>query len=195
MDNMISMEQFEQLSDIKRKAQTDDTPYIGIIDDTVNVNGNPNRTEIKPADYEVLFAFPDNPMFRARIEATGDEVIKKDSGYIIVSRKYKSVYITPRMMSDAITAGAVVESFLNKIVVNEDDGTTEVRQLGYDELKDVVVDNFQELKESAYELVASVLRISPEEMDWMLPMNTAENAMRIAWNNPALVNESNLFFG
>lgn len=186
---MITMEQFEQISDAKVKAQTDETPYIGMVDGKVNINGDPNKTEIKPADYEVLFAFPDTPLFRKRVDTVGDEIVKEEDGYIVVKRVYKNVYLTPRKMSDAVTAGAVIESFLNRVTV---DG--EVKAMSYDELQGVIVDSFQELKDSAYDLVASVLRIHEEEAEWMLPMNTVENAIQIAMNNPALVNESNFFF-
>lgn len=188
MDNMITMEQFEAINDVKVKASTDDTPYIGMVDGKVNINGDPNKTEIKPADYEVLFAFPNTDMFRKRIDAVGDEIVKEDGGYIIVRRLYKNVYLTPRKMSDAVTAGAVIESFLNKVTV---DG--EIKALSYDELKGVIVDNFTEMKDSAYDLVASVLRIHPEEAEWMLPMQTVNVAIQIALNNPALENESNFF--
>lgn len=182
------MEQFEAINDAKVKAQTDDTPYIGMVDGQVNINGDPNKTEIKPADYEVLFAFPDTELFRKRCDVTGDEIVKKEQGFIIVRRVYKNVYLTPRKMSDAVTAGAVIESFLNKIT---EDG--EIKALSYDELKDVIVDNFTEMKDSAYDLVASVLRIHPDEAEWMLPMQTVNVAIQIAMNNPALENESNFF--
>lgn len=188
MDSMITMEQFEAINDAKVKASTDDTPYIGMVDGTVNINGNPNKTEIKPADYEVLFAFPNTDLFKKRIDAVGDEVVKEEGGYIIVRRVYKGVYLTPRKMSDAVTAGAVIESFLNKVTENG-----EVKALSYDELKGVIVDNFTEMKDSAYDLVASVLRIHPEEAEWMLPMQTVNVAIQIAMNNPALENESNFF--
>lgn len=186
---MMTKEQFDAINDAKVKAQTDETPYIGIMDGTVNVNGNPNKTEIKPADYEVLFAFPDNQFFRKRVDTVGDEIVKEEGGFIIVRRVYKGIYLTPRKMSDAVTAGAVIESFLNKVTV---DG--EVKAMSYDELQGVVVDNFTDLKDSAYDLVASVLRIHEEEAEWMLPMNAVENAIAIAMNNPALTNESNFFF-
>lgn len=188
MDSMITMEQFEAINDAKVKASTDDTPYIGMVDGTVNINGNPNKTEIKPADYEVLFAFPNTDFFKKRIDAVGDEIVKEEGGYIIVRRLYKGVYLTPRKMSDAVTAGAVIESFLNKVTENG-----EVKALSYDELKGVIVDNFTEMKDSAYDLVASVLRIHPEEAEWMLPMQTVNVAIQIAMNNPALENESNFF--
>ena len=190
MDNMISMEQFEAINEMKVKAQTDDTPYIGMVDGQVNINGDPNKTEIKPADYEVLFAFPDTAFFRKRVDAIGDQIVKTQGGYIIVKRTYRNVYLTPRMMTDAVTAGAVIEHFLNKITV---DG--EIKALSYDELSQVLVDNFTEMKESAYDLVMAVLRIPPEEGEWMLPMETLNLAIRIALNNPALENEANFFTG
>lgn len=185
---MMTREQFDAINDAKVKASTDDTPYIGMVDGTVNINGNPNKTEIKPADYEVLFAFPNTDFFKKRIDAVGDEIVKEEGGYIIVKRVYKGVYLTPRKMSDAVTAGAVIESFLNKVTENG-----EVKALSYDELKGVIVDNFTEMKDSAYDLVASVLRIHPEEAEWMLPMQTVNVAIQIAMNNPALENESNFF--
>lgn len=52
-----------------------------------------------------------------------------------------------------------------------------------------------ELSDATYELVATVLRIPYNEMEWMLPLNTIENAVRIAKNNPSAVNEADLFFG
>lgn len=189
MDNMISMEQFEAINEAKVKASTDDTPYIGMVDGKVNINGDPNKTEIKPADYEVLFAFPSNDFFRRRVETIGDDIVGEQGGFIIVKRVYKGIYLTPRKMSDAVTAGAVIESFLNKVTV---DG--EVKAMSYEEMKDVIVDNFTELKDSAYDLVASVLRIDEAEAEWMLPMNAVTNAISIATNNPALMNESNFFF-
>lgn len=188
MDSMISLEQFEAINEAKVKASTDDTPYIGMVDGKVNINGDPNKTEIKPADYEVLFAFPNNELFKKRIDAVGDEIIKEEGGYIIVKRVYKGVYLTPRKMSDAVTAGAIIESFLNKVTENG-----EIKALSYEELEGVIVDNFTEMKESAYDLVSSVLRIHPEEAEWMLPMQTVNVAIKIAMNNPALENESNFF--
>lgn len=188
MDNMISMEQFEKINEAKINAGKDDTPYIGMVDGQVNINGDPNKTEIKPADYEVLFAFPDNEAFRRRVATVGDEIVKEEQGFIIVRRVYKGVYLTPRKMSDAVAAGAVIQSFINKVT---EDG--EVKALSYEELQAMLVDNFPEMKESAYDLVASVLRIHPDEAEWMLPMQTVDIALKIALNNPALENESNFF--
>ena len=190
MDNMISMEQFQQLHEAKKNAQADETPYVGIMDDTINVNGNPNKTEIKPADYTVHFYFPDNEQFRSRCNALGDTIIEEKSkgGYIYVERTYRNVYITPRRMSDAVTAGAVIESFLTEIM---EDG--EIKALSYDQLKNVMARNYSEFKETAYDLVAAVLRIPEAEAEWLDQFDTLTVALQIAMNNPALMNESDFF--
>lgn len=188
MDNMISFEDFQAIQGIKQNAQTDDTPYIGIADGTINVNGDPNKTEIKPADYTVHFYFPANDMFKKRVATVGDKILWERDGYMYVERTYRGVYITPRRMSDAVTAGAVIESFLNEIT---EDG--EIKALSYDQLKEVMMGNYSEFKETAYDLVATVLRISEAEAEWLDPTETLLVAFQIAMNNPALVNEADFF--
>lgn len=185
---MITMEEFKALDEAKKNAQKDDTPYMGIVDDTISINGDPNKTEIKPADYTVHFYFPDTDAFRARVRATGDTILSVKNGYMYVERIYRNVYITPRRMSDAVTAGAVIESFLNEITENG-----EIKPLSYEQLKQVMVGNYTEFKETAYDLVAIVLGISPAEAEWLDPTETLLVAFQIALNNPALMNESDFF--
>lgn len=182
------MEEFQKLEDARRVAETDDTPYIGIVDGSINVNGNPNRTEIKPADYTVHFFFPETDVFKARVRATGDKVLWTRNGYMYVERVYRNVYLTPRRMSDAVTAGAVIESFLTAIT---EDG--EVKALSYEQLQSVFMSSYSELKETAYDLVATVLGISSQEAEWLDPSETLTVAFEIAINNPALKNESDFF--
>ena len=55
---IINVDQLGELKGAIEKAREDDTPYIGIKDEELHVLGNPNKTEIKPADYVVHFAFP-----------------------------------------------------------------------------------------------------------------------------------------
>lgn len=186
---MISMEEFQKLEEARRNAQNDDTPYVGIMNDTINVNGNPNNTEIKPADYTVHFYFPDTDVFRSRVRAVGDKILYTKDGFIYVEREYKGIYLTPRRMSDAVTAGAVIESFLTQIT--DDEGN--IRALSYDELQGIMIGHYSEFKETAYDLVATVLRISEAEAEWLDPTETLTVALKIALNNPALMNESDFF--
>ena len=188
---MISIDQLGELKQAIKEAEKDDTPYIGIKDDELHVLGNPNKTEIKPADYVVHFAFPNTDEWRARATAYGDDIGRTtdDGRYFLCDRRYKDVYLSPRRMGAAVSTLAQIESFLYKILDNG-----EIKEMNYDELMSMMSVMNGELSDATYDLVATVLRIPYEEMEWMLPMNTIENAVKIAMNNPAAVNEADLFF-
>ena len=188
---MIKAEQLGELKGAIEKAREDDTPYIGIKDDELHVLGDPNKTEIKPADYVVHFAFPNTEEWRGRARAMGDEIGKttEDGRYFLATRKFRNVYLTPRRMGAVVTALAQIEQFLYKIT---EDG--EIKEMNYDEMVAVMTVMNGELSDATYEVVATVLRIPYEEMEWMLPLNTMENAVKIAKNNPSAVNEADLFF-
>ncbi len=189
---MISIDQLGELKGAVEKAREDDTPYIGIKDDELHILGDPNKTEVKAADYVVHFAFPNTDEWRTRAEANGDEMGKttEDGRYFLSKRTYKNVYLTPRRMGAVVSALAQIESFLYKIMDNG-----EIKELSYDEMVSLLTVMNGELSDATYEVVATVLRIPYDEMEWMLPANTMENAVKIARNNPSAVNEADLFFG
>ena len=189
---MISIDQLGELKDAVEKAREDDTPYIGIKDDELHILGDPNKTEVKSADYVVHFAFPNTAEWRARATANGDEIGRTtdDGSYFLATRTYKGVYLSPRRMGAVVTTLAQIESFLYKITDNGD-----IKELSYEEMVSLATVMNGELSDATYELVATVLRIPYEEMEWMLPLNTIENAVKIAFNNPSAVNEADLFFG
>lgn len=188
---IINVDQLDELKGAIEKAREDDTPYIGIKDDELHVLGNPNKTEIKPADYVVHFAFPNTKEFRAKAENNGDEIGKttEDGRYFLAKRIYKNVYLTPRRIGAVVSTLAQIESFLYEITENG-----EVKELSNEETQALLTVMNGELSDATYELVATVLRIPYDEMEWMLPLNTIENAVRIAVNNPSAVNEADLFF-
>ena len=188
---MITLDQLDELKGAIKEAEKDDTPYIGIKDDELHVLGNPNRTEIKAADYVVHFAFPNTEEWRRKAEANGDEIGKTtdDGRYFLSKRTFKNVYLSPRRMGAVVATLAQIESFLFKITENG-----EIKELNYEETQQLLMVMNGELSDATYELVATVLRIPYEEMEWMLPLNTIENAVKIAVNNPSAVNEADLFF-
>lgn len=188
---MITLDQFTELKDAVKEAEKDDTPYIGIKDEELHVLGNPNKTEIKPADYMVHFAFPNTEEWRSRAKANGDEIgqTTEDERYFLCKRTYKNVYLTPRRIGAVVSTLAQIESFLYKITENG-----EIKELNYEETMALLQVMNGELSDATYDLVATVLRIPYEEMEWMLPLNTIENAVKIAKNNPSAVNEADLFF-
>lgn len=189
---MLKMEQLDDLKQAIKEAESDDTPYIGIKDDEIHVLGDPNKTEIKAADYVVHFAFPNTEENRSKAEANGDEIGKEseDGRYFLCTRTYKNVYLSPRRIGAVVTTLAQIESFIYKILDNG-----EIKELTNDEMMALLQVMNGELSDATYDLVATVLRIPYEEMEWMLPLNTVENAVKIALNNPSAVNEADLFFG
>lgn len=189
---MMSIDQLGELKNAVEKAREDDTPYIGIKDDELHILGDPNKTEIQEADYVVHFAFPNTEEWRTKAEANGDKIGKTtdDGSYFLATRIYKNVHLSPRRMGAVVTTLAQIESFLYKIMDNG-----EIKELSYNEMVSLATVMNGELSDATYELVATVLRIPYEEMEWMLPLNTIENAVKIAKNNPSAVNEADLFFG
>ena len=188
---MVSIDQLGELKGAIEEARKDDTPYIGIKDDELHVLGNPNKTEVQPADYVVLFAFPNTEEWRARSEANGDEIGKTtaDGRYFLATRHFKNVYLTPRRIGAVVSTLAQIESFIYKITENG-----EIKDMNYEEMQTLMTVMNGELSDATYDLVATVLRIPYEEEEWMLPLNTIENAVKIAVNNPSAVNEADLFF-
>ncbi len=93
-------------------------------------------------------------------------------------------------MGNAITAMALIEQFIYEVT---EDG--EVKELDDEKAKSVLYTMNHEISDATYELVGAVLRIPPDEIEWMLPLNVFENAVKIVMNNPSVVNESDLFFG
>lgn len=188
---MITMEEFNEMRGAVEEAQKDDTPFINATDDGLHVFGNPNKTEVKSADYVVRFAFPDTPKWRSRVRQSEDKLLDKQvDGYICVARSFKDARISPRNMGNAITAMAMIEQFLYGIT---EDG--EVKNLNDEEAKSVLYTMNHELSDATYELVASVLRIPIDEVEWMLPLDVFTTAVQIVRNNPSVVNETDLFFG
>ena len=188
---MISIDQLDELKGAIEKAREDDTPYIGIKDDELHILGDPNKTEVEAADYVVHFAFPNTEKWRAIAKNKGDEIGKTtdDGRYFLAKRTFKDVYLTPRRMGAVVTTLAEIESFLYKITDNG-----EIKEMDYNEMVSLMTVMNGELSDATYELVATVFRIPYEEMEWMLPLNTIENAVKIAINNPSAVNEADLFF-
>ena len=189
---MLKREDLDNLKTAIQEARNDDTPYIGIKDDEIHILGDPNKTEIQAADYVVRFAFPNTEEWKARSMSMGDEIggTTDDGRYFFATRRFKDVYLSPRRMGAVVTTIAQVESFLYKILDNG-----EIKEMSYDEMVAMMTVMNGELSDATYELVATVLRIPYEEMEWMLPLNTIMNAVQIAKNNPAAVNEADLFFG
>lgn len=188
---MITMEEFNDMRNAVEEAQNDDTPFINATDEGLHVFGDPNKTEVKSADYMVRFAFPDTQKWRSRVRQNGDKMLDKQvDGYICVARAYKDARVSPRNMGNAITAMAMIEQFLYEVTEGG-----EVKALTDEQAKTVLYTMNHEISDATYELVGAVLRIPSDEIEWMFPLDAFETAVQIVINNPSVVNESDLFFG
>lgn len=189
---MMTIDQIGELKGAIEEARKDDTPYMAVDGNEIHVFGDPNKTEVKAADYTVKFVFPNTEEWRKRAENNGDKIGKttEDNRYFLCEREYKNVYLSPRNVGNAVSSLVRIEQFLYDVTDNG-----ELKELSIEEIQSLMEVMNHELSDATYELVASVLRIPYNEVEWMLPLNTIENAVKIAYNNPSAINEGDLFFG
>lgn len=198
---LMTYEQFMALQNQMKEAQKDDTPYLAVDnEEELHVIGDPNKTEVKSADYTVYFIFPDNKLFRGRAKAEGyietDEIDGEKiqtavpEGYFLCKAEMGGVHISPRNIGNAMNALVLVEQFFYDVTEDGD-----VKNLSYDEARSVFNAMTHEISDATYEVVSAVLRIPAIEQEWMLPLNVMGNAVKIVANNPEVANASDLFFG
>lgn len=207
MADMMTFEQFQEfqkfqeLKDKMKDSQNDNTPYLAVTsDDELHVIGDPNETEIVPADYTVYFLFPDNQKYREKVARTGavetDEINGRKiegeipSGQFLAKRTYKDVHITPRRVGSVVSAFVTVEQFFYDV---SEDG--EIRDMSYEESIEVFRMLNQEILDAVYDVVSAVLKIPKDEQEMILPINALEVATKMVIQNPDVVNNADLFFG
>lgn len=207
MADMMTFEQFQEfqkfqeLKDKMKDSQNDNTPYLAVTsDDELHVIGDPNETEIVPADYTVYFLFPDNQKYRERVARTGavetDEINGRKiegeipNGQFLAKRTYKDVHITPRRVGSVVSAFVTVEQFFYDV---SEDG--EIRDMSYEESIEVFRMLNQEILDAVYDVVSAVLKIPKDEQEMILPINALEVATKMVIQNPDVVNNADLFFG
>ena len=184
-----------------KDSQNDNTPYLAVTsDDELHVIGDPNETEIVPADYTVYFLFPDNQKYREKVARTGavetDEINGRKiegeipSGQFLAKRTYKDVHITPRRVGSVVSAFVTVEQFFYDV---SEDG--EIRDMSYEESIEVFRMLNQEILDAVYDVVSAVLKIPKDEQEMILPINALEVATKMVIQNPDVVNNADLFFG
>ena len=207
MADMMTFEQFQEfqkfqeLKDKMKDSQNDNTPYLAVTsDDELHVIGDPNETEIVPADYTVYFLFPDNQKYREKVARTGavetDEINGRKiegeipSGQFLAKRTYKDIHITPRRVGSVVSAFVTVEQFFYDV---SEDG--EIRDMSYEESIEVFRMLNQEILDAVYDVVSAVLKIPKDEQEMILPINALEVATKMVIQNPDVVNNADLCFG
>lgn len=201
---MMTIEQFERMNQTEQvgelikaadEAQHDNTPYLAIDDDEIHVVGDPNKTEIKKHDYVINFAYPNTPEWKRVLKDSGAEITLETEGYLKVKREFKDVYILPRYATHIFEAFAQVQTFITSVSQEGENGELEFKLKTEKEVMQMLKELNTEVEQAIYRAVGAFLRLSDVETDCMLLPDVMFNVVKIASDNPDLMNGSNLFFG
>lgn len=184
----MTIEQFIEMKKKMDEAENDTTPYAVAENDDISVVGDVNNTEIKKHEYVIQFAYPNNEFWKERINREGAKILKETENYIGVEKRYKDVWIPPRVYTAVQTAFAEVYQFFN---VATEDGN--VRDLTNEEIVEALRILNQTMVESMCHAVATVLRIEPEEEQCMLPTSTMVTILLMIEDFPEVINGMDFF--
>lgn len=187
-------EMIGNLLEVAEEVKKDDTPYVAIADEEINVLGNPNKTEVKKHDYVVDFAYPNTKENKEALKNGGFEIKFESENYLRFEREFKNAYIAPRYATDIIEAFTRVQTFINKVTVIDDEGNLEISVRTDEEMLDVMRELNTEMEDAIYRAVGKFFRLSEFETDCMVLPSVIFNAIMIAANNPDLMNGSEVFF-
>lgn len=187
-------EMIGNLLEVAEEVKKDDTPYVAIADEEINVLGNPNKTEVKKHDYVVDFAYPNTKENKEALKSGGFEIKFESENYLRFEREFKNAYIAPRYATDIIEAFTRVQTFINKVTVIDDEGNLEISVRTDEEMLDVMRELNTEMEDAIYRAVGKFFRLSEFETDCMVLPSVIFNAIMIAANNPDLMNGSEVFF-
>lgn len=186
---MMTMEEFRKLDKAIEKAKEDDTPYVGIINDEIHVNGDPNNTELKAHDYTVKFAFPKTDRWK-EIVKNEYRFEKETENFIVGYKEYENVWVTPRKVGTCVEAFMRVISFYNMITEKGD-----VEKLTEEQMMSMLSYMNREVEDAIYEAVARVLGIDMAVAEFMTIDSAMYNAVKIVNDHPDIINSADLFFG
>ena len=184
----MTVEQFIEMKKKMDEAENDTTPYAVAENDDISVVGDVNKTEIKKHEYVIQFAYPNNDYWKDRIKREGAKILKETDNYIGVEKRFKDVWIPPRVYTAVQTAFAEVYQFFN---VATEDGN--VRDLTNEEILEALRILNQTMVESMCHAVATVLRIEPEEEQCMLPTSTMVTILLMIEDFPEVINGMDFF--
>lgn len=184
----MTVEQFIEMKKKMDEAENDTTPYAVTENDDISVVGDVNKTEIKKHEYVIQFAYPNSDYWKERIKREGAKIIRETENYIGVEKRFKDVWIPPRVHTAVQTAFAEVYQFFN---IATEDGN--VRDLTNEEIVEALRILNQTMVESMCHAVATVLRIEPEEEPCMLPTSTMVTILLMIEDFPEVINGMDFF--
>lgn len=165
---MISYDDILKLKKGLDEPMTDE-PILYTDGDAMKVVGDPNRTEVKKNNYQLIFETEDGQR---------------------ITKKYENIHITPRKrigvnrlmvklmpyFRDALEDGRVVQKTAEEVAIT----LVSVEDDVYDIL---------------YDLAGTILDVPEELKDYIDPVSLVAFGVKLVMDNPAVVKESDQSFG
>ena len=171
----------EQYMGIKKaldEAQNTTIPFPVVNDNELAVVGDANKTELRRFEYEITFK---KPVYDSEGNLTGE--FKEEN------KKYENVFVKPRLNTQIIKLLASMMPYFYK--VDEEGNQVEYSRIEmiqiFGQLEDAILDKM-------YQLVATILEIPFDEIDYMEGPSVLSTIMKFVDDNPQTAREAQLFF-
>lgn len=181
---MMTQEEFLKIASKLNTAEEDDTPFLVVKDDEIAVVGDANKTERKKRNYVLKFRFP---LSDDRFRTDDCKIVGK---FYIAEIEFTDVCITPRKDLEIVAAGMKIIPYFKKL---REDGSIENRN--NDELFEIFANMSTEILDAIYTFVGSVLGISGDLIDKLLPTSALVTLNLLIEDYPEIFNEADVFFG
>lgn len=173
MAELFTEEKIIQLKEARDKAMEDTTPFPVMKDGDLAVVGDANKTEVKKHDFVVTFVVPDeNGVYQKR------------------NVEYKDVYLKPRQAVTVQRLMTALQPLYSKIKPGG-----KVEDYTADEIRELAIAYEGTVLDQIYRLVAVVLGVDDELVDYMHPDSVMEAYHKIMQLYPDMVKAAESFFG
>ena len=165
---MISYDDILKLKKGLDEPMTDE-PILYTDGDAMKVVGDPNRTEVKKNNYQLIFETEDGQR---------------------ITKKYENIHITPRKR---IGVNRLIVKLIPYFTSALEDGS--VTRKSDDEVALTLVGVEDEVYDILYDLAGTILDVPEELKDYIDPVSLLAFGVKLIMDNPAVVKESDLSFG
>lgn len=172
----MTEKEFLKIREELDNAQDSVIPFAAVHNDTVAVVGDANETEIKKNDFKITYRIP---------KRNEDGTI----GTMTQEVEYNDVFITPRQDMKVVRLLTQLLPYFRKV------NNGKVEEYNDNEIIEIVSGMDDEIYDLMYKLVASVLRINPELVDYMTPVSVLVAVAQIIHSYPEVAKEADTFFG
>lgn len=168
---------YDELNDRLEAAPDSPVPFPVVKDEKMSVVGDANETEINKRDFVIEFRFPEGI-------ANGEKV----AGGVLKRVEYKNVFITPRRSGKVVASLCRLLPFFRKLAEDGEHSFTR------EEVEEILALYGDEFIDNMYDLVAKVLQIDENLVDYMTQKSVINASVKIFTDYPEVLNEAEAFF-